>query len=176
MERLDLTVTDTAVNVTGAMQIAFGYSFTPDPVAFEIGPTGIAYDKAADTIYVASTADNSIFKITHAEGNSGFPVNRGTLVVHDPAHMHGPLGLALAPNGDLLFSNGDAINPPAAPELFSEISEYTKQGKFVTSFSVDPNVGAAFGLVVSPTNGNNGIFATVDDNDNTIHVLTLGKN
>jgi hypothetical protein len=40
--------------------------------------------------------------------------------------------LALAPNGDLLTSNGDAINPdPAHP---SEIVEFTKTGQFIGEY------------------------------------------
>jgi hypothetical protein len=89
--------------------------------------------------------------------------------------LHGPLGLALASNGDLLTTNGDAINPPAPPELFSEIVEFTKRGKFVGELSVDPNGGAAFGLTVATSNGNNARFATVNDDDNTIHVLNLSS-
>jgi hypothetical protein len=34
----------------------------------------------------------------------------GALVFQDSTHLHGPLGLGLAPNGDLIASNGDAIN------------------------------------------------------------------
>jgi hypothetical protein len=50
-----------------------------------------------------------------------------------------------------LTANGDAVNPPtpAGPELFSEIAEFTKQGKFVGSLSIDPANGAAFGIAIT---------------------------
>ena len=34
----------------------------------------------------------------------------GRVVVANDSHLHGPLGLALAPNGHLLVTNGDAVN------------------------------------------------------------------
>ena len=46
-------------------------------------------------------------------------------------HLHGPLGLVLAPNGDLITANGDAVNPIPTPP--SELVEFTPAGKFVAS-------------------------------------------
>ncbi|HWN49005.1 MAG TPA: hypothetical protein VNO18_04130 [Xanthobacteraceae bacterium] len=43
-----------------------GYAHRFDPAALVLGPTGLAYDKATDTLYVASTADNKIFAVSHA--------------------------------------------------------------------------------------------------------------
>jgi sugar lactone lactonase YvrE len=74
-----------------------------------VGPTGLAFDAARDTLYVASTADNGVYAIPKA-ATTGFRQGKGNLVVQDDAHLHGPLGLALAPNGDLIVSNGDAVN------------------------------------------------------------------
>lgn len=74
--------------------------------------------------------------------------------------LHGPLGLALAPNGDLISTQGDAVNPdPAHP---SEVVKFTDRGKFVAEFSVDPSAGSAFGLAIGQF-GNGVVFATVDD-------------
>ena len=42
----------------------------------------------------------------------------------------------LAPNGDLITSNGDAVNPN--PNQTSELVEFTPKGRFVGEFSVDP--------------------------------------
>ena len=114
-------------------EIAHGYGHRTDPTAFVVGPTGLAYDGQADVLYVASTEDNEIFKIEHAEVTN-FSVFLGEPVFNDQAHLHGPLALALAPNGHLLTSNGDAINPPVPPELFSEIVEFTKEGKFISKY------------------------------------------
>jgi hypothetical protein len=64
-----------------------------------VGPTGLAYDEQADVLYVASTSDNEIFKILHAEA-ANISVLKSILVYNDPTHLHGPLALALASNGD----------------------------------------------------------------------------
>jgi hypothetical protein len=50
----------------------------------------------------------------------------------------------LAPNGDLITSNGDAVN--ADPTQPSEIVEFTPTGQFVRQFNVDTVQGGAFGI------------------------------
>jgi hypothetical protein len=137
-----------------------------------VGPTGLAYDQANDVLYVASTADNEIFKIRHA-GATNISTFKGILIYNDPAHLHNPLALALAPNGHLLTSNGDSINPPVAPQLPSEIVEFTKAGHFVGQLSIDSVAGAAFGLAIAPQTANTARLAAVNDDDNTIIVLGL---
>jgi hypothetical protein len=173
--RLGVTVGTTGVTVNSAIEIGHGYTTAPSVPALVIGPTGLAYDKSSDTLYVASTGDNAIYRISNAEATN-VSVVKGTLVTNDPVHLHGPLALALAPNGDLLTANGDAINTPVppSPELFSQIAEFTKQGKFVGSLSIDPVNGAAFGIAVDAPSGNNSAhFAAVNDDDNTVDVLNL---
>jgi len=91
----------------------------------------------------------------------------GTKEIHnlqpqDNEHLHGPLGLALAPNGDLITANGDAINPPD-PSHNSEIVEFTPEGQFVSQFQIDSVAGSAFGLAVERRLGKI-LFAAVDDN------------
>src|SRR5262249_40044295 len=85
----------------------------------------------------------------------------GTAVVTDSVHLHGPLGLVLAPNGDFISTQGDAVNTdPSQP---SEVVEFTRDGQFVAQFSVDANTGGAFGIAIRSTEGGV-VFATVDDN------------
>jgi hypothetical protein len=170
--RLDVSIGSSTVTVNSVTEIAHGYGFGLNAAAFVVGPTGLAYDEQADVLYVASTSDNEIFKIEHAEATK-VSVLQGILVYNDPVHLHGPLALALAPNGHLLTSNGDAINPPVAPQLPSEIVEFTKEGKFFGQLSVDPVAGAAFGIAVARPTGDNARFAAVNDDDNTIDVLNL---
>jgi hypothetical protein len=122
--RLDVSVSSSTVTVTNITEIAHGYAFGLSTAAFVVGPVGLAYDEQADVLYVASTSDNEIFKILHAEATN-ISVLKGILAYSDPTHLHGPLALALAPNGHLLTSNGDAINPPVPPQLPSEIVEFT---------------------------------------------------
>jgi hypothetical protein len=164
--RLDLAVRGDSVVVEQETQIASGYTHRCDPAAFVVGPTGLAFDSNTDTLYVTSTADNEIFAINNA---SVAQTDRGTgtVFIQDTAHLHGPLGLVLAPNGDLISTQGDAVNPD--PKHPSEIVEYTPQGKFVAQFSIDPAAGSAFGLAVIPF-GEGFRFAAVDDGLNLLDI------
>jgi DNA-binding beta-propeller fold protein YncE len=172
--RLDLAVQGSALSVTNKLTIAFGYAFRTDPAALVVGPTGLAYDAVGDILYVASTGDNEIFKILHA-GVTNMSVSKGTVVYQDNAHLRGPLALAFAPNGHLVTSNGDAVNPPPAtpPPLPSQLVEFTINGQFIGQLSVDPAAGGAFGLAFGQAANAMVRFAAVNDALNTIDVLTL---
>jgi hypothetical protein len=157
--RLDLAIGNGTVTVTSKVQIASGYGTLVNPSVFVAGPSGLAYNAATDTLYVASEVDDAIYSIANA--STATDAGKGTLVVQDSTHLHGPLGLIFAPNGDLLVANADSVN--VDPNQPSEIVEYTPTGQFVTQFSVDPNNGGAFGLGIATTNGQLQ-FAAVDDN------------
>jgi hypothetical protein len=159
--RLDIAINDNGVQIVAATQVASGYPFRGDPAALVVGPTGLAYDSQRDVLYVASTVDNAIFAVFGA-GSSKHDGGRGVLIYADRAHLHGPLALALGPNGDLFTANGDAIN--SDPKRPSEIVEFTPQGRFVAQLSMDPAQGGAFGLAFSQPHDGVVHFAAVDDN------------
>ena len=140
-------------------QIASGYLHRCDLAAFVVGPTGLALDKERDILYVSSTGDNAIFAIRDASHRTS-DAGMGDVVVTDQTRLHGPLGLALARNGDLISAQGDAVNPD--PKQPSEIVEFTAGGQFVSQFSVDSAPGSAFGLALRPRE-DGFVFATVDD-------------
>jgi hypothetical protein len=159
-----------SVAIKSKFTIANGYKHENNATAFVLGPTGLAYDGKSDTLYVASTDDNAIYAVADAAKGT-LPVSKGTIVFKDNAHLHGPLGLVLAPNGDLISSQGDAVNPD--PNHQSEIVECTKSGKFVTEFAVDSTVGAAFGIALNVPSGGEADFAAVNDTLNTVIVYDL---
>ncbi len=131
--RLDLSVGENDVAIRSQNEIAQGYAHHGNKAAFVLGPTGLAFDKEANTLYVASTMDNAIFAVS-AAGMRTSPADKGDLVFKDP-HLRGPLALVFAPNGDLITANGDAVNgDPTHP---SELVEFTKGGKFVGESNVD---------------------------------------
>ena len=168
--RIDLSIPDGGTPIIqGETQIASGYFTGTDPTALVIGPTGLAYDPKSDTLYVASTGDNKVFAISKAARRSS-DAGMGRLVYQDAAHLHGPLGLVLAPNGDLITANGDAVNPDANQP--SALVEFTPGGQFVGEFSLDPNPGGAFGLAVTKA-GRELRLAAVDDNTNSLDVWTF---
>lgn len=164
--RLDISVSEhNGVQIQNATQIASGYMHRCDPNALVVGPTGLAYDAEDDVLYVASTGDNEIFAIANAR-KTNHDSGMGTLVYQDNAHLRGPLALALAGDGHLLTTNGDAVNTdPTHP---SEIVEFTKAGKFVAQMPVNSTgIGGAFGLVLK---GSDDEFrlAAVDDINNAL--------
>ena len=148
--------------VTSETQIASGYSHQIVQAELAIGPTGLAYDAKHDILYVASTGDNEIFAISDARDRTN-DAGTGNLVYQDNTHLHGPLGLVLAPNGDLITGNGDGVNPD--PNQPSELVEFTPSGRFVGQFSIDTSPDGPFGLAV--TNAGGALrLAAVDDNTN----------
>jgi hypothetical protein len=169
--RIDINIgASGATLLSSSHLIASGYMHRTDPAALVVGPTGLAYDMAHDVLYVASTNDNAVFAVAHAAALTGSN-GTGSVIYQDSTHLHGPLALALAPNGNLVTANGDAINPDATQP--SEIVEFTPQGQFVAQMQVDPTPGSAFGLAFGLSSSNQSQFAAVNDNTNTAIVWTL---
>jgi uncharacterized protein (TIGR03118 family) len=155
--------------VRGLTQIASGYLTRTDPAALVVGPTGLAYNRQSGLLYVASTGDNAIYAI----GSAAFArrdAGKGRLIYSDDAHLRGPLGLVLAPNGDLIAANGDAVNPD--PNQASELVEFTPSGHFIGQFSIDSQQGGAFGLATSNFGGILRV-AAVEDITNSVDVWTF---
>jgi uncharacterized protein (TIGR03118 family) len=173
--RIDLAIVKgaKAPKVESETAIGSGFASKLDKTALILGPTGLAYNAMTDTLYVASTEDNTIFAIPHAgtrtfDGGTG----RNLFAGHPNPHLRGPLGLVLAPNGDLIVANGDAVNADSTGAHNSELVEFTPQGKFVSAFQVDTTAGSAFGLTAVNDNGLLR-FAAVDDTTNTVSVWSF---
>ena len=169
VSRLDFKVSSGGLKLLNATTIASGYIHRGDPVTFFVAPTGLVYDERRDVLYVASTGDNAVFKVWDAADRKT-DGGVGSIVYEDNVHLHGALGLAEAPNGHLLVTNNDGINPD--PNQPSEIVEFTKEGEFVKEISVDPAQGGSFGLAVRTTE-DLAFFAAVDDNTNSLIIWTL---
>jgi hypothetical protein len=167
--RLVVTVSSSGLTVMDKTRVASGYMTMPNAAALVLGPTGLAYDEMSDTLYVASTADNAIYAVSHAghratDGAVGSPVFVGQ-------QLRGPLALRWAPNGDLLAANGDAVNADVLHP--SEIVEITTSGQFVRQYDVDSSQGGAFGIdtVMDPAAPLN--YAVIDDVTNNLTVTYI---
>jgi uncharacterized protein (TIGR03118 family) len=172
--RIDMDVPDHGkpLKVESMTQIASGYAHRADSQALELGPTGLAYDQKSDTLYVASTLDNEIFAVKNAS-DARRDGGTGRVAVKDDTHLHGPLGLVLAPNGDLIVANGDAFNMD--PKNLNEIAEFTPKGQFVGQFQLDTGAGgAAFGIALYTGPDGKLHFAAVDDNTATLEQFVFG--
>jgi hypothetical protein len=129
-----------------------------DPAALVIGPTGVAL-AANGTLYLADTLDNRIAAIPQAMTRTTAAPDGGT-TVSVGGKLIQPLGLTIAPNGDILTSNAGNGN----------IVETTPSGRQLTAVTADKKTGAGslFGFVVN--SAGNGIYY-VDDGDNTLKLL-----
>jgi hypothetical protein len=169
--RMDFKVNPSGLTLLSTKTIASGYIHRGDPVTLFVSPTGLVYDWRRDVLYVASTGDNAVFAIWNAATRHS-DAGLGTIIYQDNVHLHGALAMTMAPNGHLLVSNNDGINPD--PNQPSEIVEFTVEGRFVKQLSVDPNQGGSFGLAVRTTE-DRAIFAAVDDNTSTLLIWTLNQ-
>jgi DNA-binding beta-propeller fold protein YncE len=145
--RLDVSLSASGITVLDAITIASGYASAPDTAGTVVGPAGLAYDREDDTLYVAAEGNNAIYKLKGA-GTTTKNLGKGQVLFDDQTVLHGPLGLIFAPNGDLITANADPAHfPPTATDP-SEIIEITRGGTFVRKFSIDPNPGSAFAVLV----------------------------
>jgi hypothetical protein len=158
--------------------IASDFPERTDQAALVIGPTGLGlagsvFEREADVatmgqarqfdspLYVADSLANRIAVIPNAlfrtsSAGAGMTVSSG-------GALNDPLGLAVAPNGDIVTANGDDGN----------LVETTPGGAQVATRLVDdtgspPGSGTLFGLAVAP--GGAGLYF-VDDGSNTLNLL-----
>ncbi|MFF9645894.1 NHL repeat-containing protein [Kitasatospora aureofaciens] len=141
-------------------RIGSGFGERTDPNALVLGPTGVGLGHD-DTLYVADTVGNRITAIPdalHRDSDAG--TGR---VVSSNANLNGPLGLAIAPGGDILTVNAGDGN----------IVETTPAGHQVAVRTLDtsgnpPGAGALFGLAVDLDRD---AVYFVDNATNTLDVL-----
>jgi hypothetical protein len=94
--------------VTSERVIANGFPERTDPLALVVGPTGSGLDFDG-TLYVADTQGNRIAAVPDALfrqtalGGGGITVAKG-------GFLNNPLGLTIAPNGDILTANANDGN------------------------------------------------------------------
>jgi hypothetical protein len=162
VERLLLVVPDDhAPLLVDSDVIARGFPQRTDANALVIGATGVAFDDDSGILYVTDPLNNRIAAIPNAlfrfsPGGTGFTVFQG-------GKLNGPLGLALAPNGDLIAANADdgnlvEINPRTGRQVATHLVDDTP--------GTPPGAGALFGLLATPE----GVFF-VDDDSNTFNLL-----
>ncbi len=138
--------------------IANGIPWIDSAEALVLGPTGLAL-ASNGTLYVASTEDNKILAISEAMTRMT-PAAKGGIVLTQGGHLKEPLGMVLAPNGNIITSNGGDGN----------MVETTPAGQQVAVQTADKQTGAGslFGLVIAPED--KGIYF-VDDGENTLNLL-----
>ena len=144
-----------------ATTIATGFAEELNSSALVLGPTGDALGHN-DVLYVADTINNRIAAVPDASFRSS-PVPYGGFTLTSGGSLNAPLGLTIAPNGDLITVNGGNGNAV-------EVNPYGPQ---VDTVTIDPlNAGGdLFGLAIAP--GAHGVLF-VDDGDNTLKLWGPG--
>jgi SMP-30/Gluconolactonase/LRE-like region len=158
--RIDLTLSKSAPPFVEAMTvIGSGFAERTDPAALVIGPTGVGLSPDGFSLYVADSLNNRVAAIP-------FPITRQTtartgITITKGGSLNDPLGLIVAPNGDILTANGDD----------GYMVQTTPDGLQVAKTLLDssgtpPGSGALFGLV---TVGESVYY--VDDATNTLNLF-----
>ena len=146
--------------IRSVTKVGAGFAERSDPAAFVLGPTGLGLGRNG-ALYVADTEPNRITSIGHALTRH---TSAGTgAVLTSGGKLNAPLGLTIAPGGDVLTVNGGD----------GRIVETSPSGVQVASRFLDrsgspPGSGALFGLALKPRM--KGIYY-VDDAANTLRLL-----
>lgn len=144
---------------TSTTVVGSRFSERTDPAALVIGPQGLGL--AASTLYVADSLNNRIAAIPNAiqrqtSAMSGTTVTMGQFI-------NDPLGLTLAPNGDILTTNGtDGLLVETTPKG-AQIAH-----RLIDQVGTPPGAGCLFDVVPAPDG--NGVYF-VDDCSNTLNLL-----
>ena len=135
--------------VTSNQVIANGFSEHTDPAALVVGPTGVGLAPSG-ILYVADSVHNRIAAVADAVTRTT-PVTGGGQTVTRGGALSDPLGLTIAPNGNIVTMNGSN----------GQAVETTPSGQTAaTRVLVAHGAGDLFGLAVTPSN--DGIYL-VDD-------------
>ena len=146
--------------IRSVTKVGSGFYERTDPVAFVVGPTGLGLSRTG-TLYVADTGMNRVTWIPNALTRMS---SAGTgKVLSSGGALNAPLGLTVAPNGDVLTVNGGN----------GKIIDISPQGGQVATRFLDrsgspPGAGALFGLAIAPRGS--GVYS-VDDAANTLRLL-----
>jgi hypothetical protein len=155
--RIRLHGTDhNAPQVTATDVIAEGFPERTDEEALVVGPTGVALGSDG-TLYVADTDRSRIAAIPDALRRST-AVGGGGTTVAEGGFLKSPLGMTLAPNGDLVTANagnGNLVETTPAGAQFPPVETGTK-------------AGGLFGLTIAPDA--QGVYF-VNDEENKLGLL-----
>ncbi len=154
--RLNLTLSATAPPaLADATVVGSGFPWKADKAALVLAPTGLALGHNG-TLYVADTQSNTITAIPQALTRTTALAATSGLLSAGGA-LDAPLGMTLAPNGDLIVVNGNNGNAV----------EITTAGRQVTTRTLIKNgAGDLFGIITAP----DGIVA-VNDSANALDLF-----
>jgi len=139
--RLDLALSPTSPpQLTGSTVVGTNFPWRANKAALILAPTGMALG-ANETLYVDDTLTNSVSAIPQAlTRTSAITAVAGTLSTGGA--LNAPLGMTIAPNGDLVVVNGNNGNAV----------EITPAGKQLATRTLIKNgAGDLFGIITTQT-------------------------
>jgi hypothetical protein len=155
--------------------IATGFSVNGGVPGSILGPAGLTYDAAHDTLFIVDSNQNRVVAFAavsaipaagiqvQSAGTFAGPSAASATVVYTGVPLNDPISAALLFNGNLVVGNtGD-----------NQLIEISPAGIVVGTQTLDTGaVGALFGIAASGTNLSTLKIYFNDDNDNTVKVLT----
>ena len=147
---------DHAPVVTSERVIADGFPERTDEAALVVGPTGDRPGPRRDAVRRRHAGQphrrgpDALFRQT--------PLADGGLTVARGGFLNNPLGLTIAPNGDILTANAND----------GDIVETTPSGAEFRPFETGAGEGGLFGLTIAPNR--QGVYF-VNDSNNTLDLL-----
>ncbi len=158
--RVDVSTAGGRLRVKSSVVIAEGFAEHTDPNALVVGPTGVGLGRG-DVLYVADSDGNRIAAVPDAMTRTTPVTGGGTTVAHG-GPLNDPLGLTVAPNGDIISANG----------ADGRLVETTPTGAHPAVRNVIPNGGGdLFGVAVAP---NHKSLYLVDDAGSGASANSLG--
>jgi sugar lactone lactonase YvrE len=156
--RLNVSLGGTVPQMTGETVIGSDFAWKVNQATFMLGPTGVALGSNG-TLYVAQTLSNRITVIPDALTRTSSVVD-GSSTLTSGGFLNAPLGMTIAPNGDVIAmngNNGDAV-------------EITPQGRQIAKLTLVRNgAGTLFGVAIT-TDGRGLVY--VNDGSNAVDVAS----
>jgi hypothetical protein len=172
---------DLGIEGSGAgnpIQVATGFGVNAKTGWSALGPSGLQYDSANNTLYIADGVDNTVVMFTYANellaedeivvqpGGKTFKCKYakpcGKLVLAG-SPLDAPEAMTLLPNGNLIVANTAGGNT---------LVELTPTGQVLDTKVVDSSKTAGvFGLVAVGTTDDNTVLYYTDSNSNTLQEL-----
>jgi len=156
--RLDLALSPgSAPKLTSATVIGTNFPWRANKAALVLAPTGLAMG-GNGTLYVDDTLTNSVSAIPHALTRTG-AVTAVSGNLSAGGALDAPLGMTMAPNGDLIVVNGNNGNAV----------EITPAGRQVATRTLIKNgAGDLFGIITTP-----GGLLLANDGTNALDQLNM---
>jgi DNA-binding beta-propeller fold protein YncE len=160
--RIELDIPEGKPPVVSSMTVvASGLSERAARDVFLIGPTGLALGRDGTTLYVSDALKNRVIAVPNATTRAD-SAGEGTEVTNDGL-LRRPLAMVMAPNGDLLVTNGKTgqvveVDPATGKQLYAQWIDTDRA-------QTPAGNGDLFGIAVTPTGDG---FYYVEDDMNTL--------